>query len=160
MPVISDASSMFGVITQEMGTSLSINEDTASCCSNASPLLATITGSKTYFSTAYSSSFWATVSMIPALDSIPVLHASTLISVNTASICFPTNAGGMSCIPKTPTVFCAVTDVTTDVPYTCRAANVFKSACIPAPPPESDPAIVNVTFMASPFQVQYRSQQL
>ncbi len=40
-------------------------------------------------------------------------------------------------------VFCAVTAVITDVPKTPSDENVFKSACIPAHPPLSDPAIVN-----------------
>jgi hypothetical protein len=31
------------------------------------------------------------------------------------------------------------------VPWTPKAANVFKSAWIPAPPPLSEPAIVNAT---------------
>ena len=43
----------------------------------------------------------------------------------------------------TPRVFCAVTAVIALVPYTPCAANVFKSAWIPAPPPESLPAIVS-----------------
>ena len=38
-------------------------------------------------------------------------------------------------------VFCAVKAVITDVPYTPKTVNVFKSACIPAPPEESEPAI-------------------
>ena len=33
--------------------------------------------------------------------------------------------------------------LTADVPYTPRAEKVFRSACIPAPPDGSDPAIVN-----------------
>ena len=40
-------------------------------------------------------------------------------------------------------VFCAVRAVMAEVPYTENAANVFRSAWIPAPPPESDPAIVS-----------------
>ena len=52
------------------------------------------------------------------------------------------SSSGISWIPLTPTVFCAVIAVIHDVPKTPRAEKVFKSACIPAPPPESDPAIV------------------
>ena len=45
----------------------------------------------------------------------------------------------------TPSVFCAVTAVIALVPYTPNAANVFKSAWMPAPPPESLPAMVRAT---------------
>ncbi len=38
---------------------------------------------------------------------------------------------------------CAVTAVTAVVPYTPHAANVSKSAWMPAAPPESDPAMLN-----------------
>ena len=42
-----------------------------------------------------------------------------------------------------PTVFCAVSATSTDVPYAPAAANAFRSAWMPAPPPESDVAIVS-----------------
>ena len=45
---------------------------------------------------------------------------------------------------KTPSVFCAVTAVITLIPYVPIALNVFKSACTPAPPEESEPAMVSV----------------
>ena len=45
--------------------------------------------------------------------------------------------------PVTPTEFCAVTAVSTDMPNTRNAENVLRSAWMPAPPPESDPAIVS-----------------
>ncbi len=47
---------------------------------------------------------------------------------------------------STPTVFCAVTAVITLVPNTPNWWKVFTSAWIPAPPPESDPAIVRAIF--------------
>ncbi|WP_460495120.1 hypothetical protein [Dactylosporangium cerinum] len=49
-------------------------------------------------------------------------------------------------------MFWAVSAVMTLVPKTRCAANVFRSAWMPAPPPESDPAIVSATtgFMPSP----------
>ena len=37
-------------------------------------------------------------------------------------------------------MFCAVTAVIADVPNTPKRAKVFRSAWIPAPPPESEPA--------------------
>src|SRR5215218_435542 len=39
--------------------------------------------------------------------------------------------------------FCTVTAVTADMPWTPWARNVLRSAWIPAPPPESDPAMVS-----------------
>ena len=41
-----------------------------------------------------------------------------------------------------PCVFCSVTAVTAEAPNTPRAAKVFRSAWMPAPPPESEPAMV------------------
>ena len=49
----------------------------------------------------------------------------------------------------TPTVFCAVIAVIAQTPWTPRAANAFRSACMPAPPPESEPAIVSATGVRS-----------
>src|SRR5471032_1526632 len=42
----------------------------------------------------------------------------------------------------TPRVFCAVSAVITDKPYAPSAENAFRSAWMPAPPPESEPAMV------------------
>src|SRR3989337_3395094 len=47
----------------------------------------------------------------------------------------------------TDRVFWAVTHVITDVPWTPTAANDFRSAWIPAPPPLSLPAIVRAVRM-------------
>jgi len=49
----------------------------------------------------------------------------------------------MGLIFLTPVVFCAVMHVITEAPNTPMFENAFKSACIPAPPDESEPAIVN-----------------
>jgi len=43
----------------------------------------------------------------------------------------------------TPWVFCAVTAVRALIPKHSSAANVFRSAWMPAPPPESEPATVS-----------------
>ena len=51
------------------------------------------------------------------------------------------NAGGTGWTPVTPTVFCAVSAVIAVMPWTPQRANAFRSAWIPAPPPESEPAI-------------------
>ena len=42
-------------------------------------------------------------------------------------------------------VFCAVMAVIAVAPYTPRAENVLRSACMPAPPEESEPAMVSAT---------------
>src|SRR5438046_7615814 len=46
-------------------------------------------------------------------------------------------------MPLTPLVFCAVRAVMAEAPYTPSAANVFRSAWMPAPPEESEPAMVS-----------------
>ena len=56
---------------------------------------------------------------------------------------------------ETPIVFCAVTAQMQLMPYAPRAAKVFRSAWMPAPPEESDPAIVSTFFIVS-FQ-RFRS---
>jgi hypothetical protein len=58
-------------------------------------------------------------------------------------------SAGIASHETTPRVFCAVTAVIAVVPYTPWAANVFRSAWIPAPPPESLPAMVRAVFMGS-----------
>ena len=44
-------------------------------------------------------------------------------------------------MPVTPTVLCAVSAVIAVMPWTPQRANAFRSAWMPAPPPESEPAI-------------------
>ena len=49
---------------------------------------------------------------------------------------------GLSAITAvTPSVFCAVSATITVIPWQPARANAFRSAWIPAPPPESEPAI-------------------
>jgi hypothetical protein len=50
---------------------------------------------------------------------------------------------GTSCTAVTPVVFWAVKATIADIPCAPAAANAFRSAWIPAPPPLSEPAIVN-----------------
>ena len=85
----------------------------------------------------------ATVSITGAEKSIPVLAASTPMSPKTASSCARTNSGGSWCTASTPTVFCAVKATIALVPKQPAAAKAFRSAWMPAPPPESEPAIVS-----------------
>jgi hypothetical protein len=74
--------------------------------------------------------------------SMPLLIAAGRRSLATASSCAATKAADTASQPCTPSVFCAVTAVSTDVPKTPNWWKVLRSAWIPAPPPESDPAIV------------------
>ena len=79
--------------------------------------------------------------------SIPTFTASTSISVNTASIWSQITLGEMSSMEITRSVFSATTETITLIPYTPWAAKVFKSAWMPAPPLQSEPAMVNACFM-------------
>src|SRR5918993_34480 len=64
------------------------------------------------------------------------------MSPATASICAVTMSADNIETSVTPCVFCAVTAVIALVPYTPSAANVLRSAWMPAPAPESLPAMV------------------
>ena len=72
---------------------------------------------------------------------MPILTASTPMSSATARTCSTMNAPGTGWTPVTPTVFCAVSAVSAVMPWTPQRANALRSAWIPAPPPESEPAI-------------------
>src|SRR5690606_409646 len=69
--------------------------------------------------------------------------ASAPISVSTISICLTMNSGATSAMPSTPSVFCAVSAVIAVMAKPPSAVTVLMSAWIPAPPPESDPAMIN-----------------
>ena len=135
------ASIRFGVTTVASGNSRSTSVSTASSASSLAPELATITGSTTS-GIGCSSSQSATASMVAREKSIPVFAASMPMSPATASSCARTNHAGTSCTAATSRVFCAVRATIADIPWTPAAANAFRSAWIPAPPPESEPAIV------------------
>ena len=137
------ASCRLGVTTSASGSIRSMSAVRASGWSSGAPDLAIMTGSRTIGARARSRSRSATASTIGAVDSIPILTASAPKSPSTASICSATNSGGRLWTPVTPTEFCAVTAVSTDMPNVRNAENVFRSAWMPAPPPESDPAIVS-----------------
>jgi len=49
---------------------------------------------------------------------------------------------GGTCTAMTPRVFCAVSAAIAERPCTRCAAKAFRSAWMPAPPPESEPAMV------------------
>ena len=135
---------MFGVSSVARGRRSSRSASTASGRSSRSPLFATITGSTTTRS-SWSSTALATARMMAAEDSMPVFAAPTGKSETTAAIWEETSSGSISWTPVTATVFCAVTAVIAERPYTPCAAKVFRSAWIPAPAPESDPAMVRAT---------------
>ena len=80
--------------------------------------------------------------------SIPVLAAAIRMSVKTASNCASIISVESSSAAVTATVFCAVTAVRTDTPKPPLAEIERRSAWIPAPPPESDPAMVATTFIS------------
>src|SRR2546425_9159955 len=88
----------------------------------------------------------ATASTRAAEPSIPDFTAAGGRSSASASSWRVTSATGTGSQLLTPTVFWAVTAVTTLVPNTPNWWNVFRSAWTPAPPPESEPAIVRAIF--------------
>ena len=54
-------------------------------------------------------------------------------------------SGGTVWTETTRAVFWAVSATIAEVPWTPQRANAFRSAWIPAPPPESEPAMVIAT---------------
>ena len=72
---------------------------------------------------------------------MPIFTASTPMSSTTARTWATMKSPGTVWMPVTPTVFCAVRAVIAVIPCTPERANAFRSAWMPAPPPESDPAI-------------------
>jgi hypothetical protein len=83
-----------------------------------------------------------TVSTKSLVPSMPILTASGGKSLVKASSCCWTNSMGGTCTAVTPTEFCAVKQVTTLQQWNPKLDRASKSAWIPAPPPESDPAMV------------------
>ena len=145
------ASGRFGVTTAAMGSSVSRRMATASGSSRRAPPLATITGSTTSgIPGARSRIALATASMTGRLCSMPVFMASTPRSPTTTSICCLIKSGSIPTTPWTPSVFWAVSAVTAVIAKPPSAVTVLMSACIPAPPPESDPA----TIRTRPFTGQ------
>ena len=63
------------------------------------------------------------------------------MSSATARIWATIICGETASTTSTPTVFCAVIAVIAVIPCTPQRANAFRSAWMPAPPPESEPAI-------------------
>ena len=90
--------------------------------------------------------------MIVREKSIPVFAASTPMSSKIASSWARMKSGGSSCTAVTDVVFCAVSATSALVPNTPAAAKALRSAWMPAPPPESDVAIVSARgTISAPF---------
>ena len=79
--------------------------------------------------------------MLATVPSMPILTASTPMSSATARTWATMTSGETASTALTPTVFWAVMAVIAVMPCTPQAANAFRSAWMPAPPPESEPAI-------------------
>jgi hypothetical protein len=146
-PVSAAVSRRLGVITVARGNNLRFIASTASSFSSASPLLATMTGSQTYGESLFRRIASSTTSIIARLPSMPVLVASAAMSPTVWSIWSRTSDGSSSKARCTPSVFCAVMAVTALMPYTPRTEKTFRSAWMPAPPEESEPAMVKAVFM-------------
>src|SRR4051794_25812830 len=86
-----------------------------------------------------------TARMMSVERSMPVLHAAGEKASSTSSICARTSDAGKGRMAEMELGLWAVMQVTTVVPCTPKEANVFRSACTPAPPPLSEPAIVSAT---------------
>ena len=133
---------MFGVITLASGKSSSTNARFASSLINADPLVDTMTGSSTTRSAPQAFSPSAMECAMAADDTMPILTASGRMSENTASTCPRTKEAGMSKTSFTPSVFWAVKAVMTVWANEPSASMVLMSACIPAPPELSEPAML------------------
>ena len=80
------------------------------------------------------------------------------MSSRTARTWAITIAPGSGWIALTPVVLCAVTAVIAVIPCTPQRANAFRSAWTPAPPPESEPAMLStVRVLVDPRSVELRS---
>ena len=88
--------------------------------------------------------------MHAGVESMPTLTASGGMSSNTASIWSAMTLGEMSSMERTRAVFSATTETMTLMPNTPSADMVFRSAWMPAPPLQSDPAMVNAVFILPP----------
>ena len=145
-PARAAASSRFGVTSLAKGNSRLFRAASALGFSNGVPLLEIITGSITSCSPRRLAKRLATASMIGCENNIPVFTALTGRLANTASNCASTTLALADWIAVTSLGVCAVTHVTTLAPCTPSELKTRKSACTPAPPPQSDPATVKAAW--------------
>jgi hypothetical protein len=94
---------------------------------------------------ARSASTSATVSMTGTVPSMPILTAWIGKSSNSASSWARRKRRGGRWIAVTPRVFWAVRAAIALRPWQPRAMKALRSAWMPAPPPESEPAMVRTT---------------
>src|SRR5690606_16408037 len=141
-PSSSSASGVLGVTRLASGSSRLRSASRASSASSLAPEVATITGSSTTCGGRCASSASATAWMTSAEASMPSLTAPMRKSSKQASICARRNCTGGTCTAVTPRVCWAVSAASADRPCTRWAAKVRRSAWMPAPPPESEPAMV------------------
>ena len=80
--------------------------------------------------------------MISEEETMPIFTAAGRMSSNTMSIWSATMVGSMFWMLRTPQVFCAVIAVMAHSANSPCAAMVLMSAWMPAPPLESEPAMV------------------
>ena len=106
-----------------------------------------MTGSTTSGRQPFSRIALATSRTMDASASMPVLSAAGGRSSASAVSCAAIIASGTVSTARTPRVFCAVSATMTDVPNTPNCWNVLRSAWMPAPPPESEPAMVRAIFI-------------
>ena len=128
--------------TAASGSRLSRITSSASAVRRRWPEVDTITGSTTSGPQPFSRIVRETRRTSDASASMPVLSAAGGRSSASAMSCAATIASGTVSTARTPRVFCAVIATITDVPKTPNWWKVLRSAWIPAPPPESEPAIV------------------
>ena len=130
------------MITVARGSSSSTSAVRAASSSSTAPDSATITGSITIGVPGSSrSSASATAATISAVPSMPILTASTPMSVADRPDLLDDEGRRHGVHAGDPTVFCAVSAVIAVIPWTPQRAKAFRSAWMPAPPPESEPAI-------------------
>ena len=143
------ASGTLGVTTVARGSESSTSAACASSSSSRAPDSATMTGSTTTGVPAASrSSASATARDGRALPSMPILTASTPMSVDhRAHLRDDHRRRDRLDRGRRATVFCAVIAVIAVMPWTPQRAKAFRSAWMPAPPPESEPAIDRHTGM-------------
>ncbi len=133
---------MLGVTTAASGSSLSTSAVLAPSSSRTAPLSATITGSITTGACRRRIGERLDHRLdVAAVPSIPIFTASTPMSSATARTWATIIRGEIGSTISTPDVFCAVIAVIAVIPWTPTRANAFRSAWMPAPPPESEPAI-------------------
>ena len=107
------------------------------------PEVETITGSMMQ-GQGYRLSIFASGPAKAGSGSILIFIAFGWMSLHTASTCRHTISAGTGKTASTTRVFCTVTALTAVAAYPPKADMVLMSACSPAPPPLSEPAILKM----------------